>query len=99
MTVRTVYVISPEKVLKLALTYPASTGRNFDEVCAEGKQKTFVVCVCVILTGCVRQRAGGVFTGFSHVGSFAYIRAALTGAWDLGRLSGRLFCVKGMEQY
>lgn len=32
MTVRTVYVISPEKVLKLALTYPASTGRNFDEV-------------------------------------------------------------------
>ena len=33
MTVRTVYVISPEKILKLALTYPASTGRNFDEVC------------------------------------------------------------------
>lgn len=33
LTVRTVYVINPEKVLKLALTYPASTGRNFDEVC------------------------------------------------------------------
>lgn len=32
MTVRTVYVISPEKILKLSLTYPASTGRNFDEV-------------------------------------------------------------------
>ncbi|CAM9222686.1 unnamed protein product [Scytosiphon promiscuus] len=32
MTVRTVYVINPEKVLKLALTYPASTGRNFDEI-------------------------------------------------------------------
>ncbi|CAB1104712.1 unnamed protein product [Ectocarpus sp. CCAP 1310/34] len=32
MTVRTVYVISPEKILKLALTYPASTGRNFDEI-------------------------------------------------------------------
>lgn len=32
MTVRTVYIINPEKVLKLALTYPASTGRNFDEV-------------------------------------------------------------------
>lgn len=32
LTVRTVYIISPEKVLKLALTYPASTGRNFDEV-------------------------------------------------------------------
>lgn len=35
MTVRTVYIINPEKVLKLALTYPASTGRNFDEVCAK----------------------------------------------------------------
>ena len=32
MTVRTVYIVNPEKVLKLALTYPASTGRNFDEV-------------------------------------------------------------------
>lgn len=32
MTVRTVYILNPEKVLKLALTYPASTGRNFDEV-------------------------------------------------------------------
>lgn len=36
MTVRTVYVLNPEKVLKLALTYPASTGRNFDEV-GDGK--------------------------------------------------------------
>lgn len=32
MTVRTVYILNPEKVLKLALTYPASTGRNFDEI-------------------------------------------------------------------
>lgn len=41
MTVRTVYVISPEKVLKLALTYPASTGRNFDEV-------SLVFCPCLV---------------------------------------------------
>lgn len=39
MTVRTVYVISPEKILKLALTYPASTGRNFDEVRAENTKR------------------------------------------------------------
>jgi alkyl hydroperoxide reductase subunit AhpC len=32
MTVRSVYVIGPDKKLKLTLTYPASTGRNFDEI-------------------------------------------------------------------
>jgi alkyl hydroperoxide reductase subunit AhpC len=32
MTVRTVFVIDPNKKLRLELTYPASTGRNFDEI-------------------------------------------------------------------
>ena len=32
MTVRTVFVIGPDKKVKLSLNYPASTGRNFDEV-------------------------------------------------------------------
>ncbi len=31
-TVRSVYVIGPDKKIKLTLTYPASTGRNFDEL-------------------------------------------------------------------
>ena len=31
-TVRNVYVIGPDKKIKLMLTYPMSTGRNFDEV-------------------------------------------------------------------
>jgi alkyl hydroperoxide reductase subunit AhpC len=31
-TVRTVFVISPDKKIKLMLTYPMSTGRNFNEV-------------------------------------------------------------------
>jgi alkyl hydroperoxide reductase subunit AhpC len=31
-TVRTVYVIGPDKKVKLTITYPASTGRNFDEI-------------------------------------------------------------------
>lgn len=32
VTVRTVYVIDPAKKLRLSLTYPPSTGRNFHEV-------------------------------------------------------------------
>ncbi len=32
LTVRSVFVIGPDKKLKLTLTYPASTGRNFDEI-------------------------------------------------------------------
>jgi alkyl hydroperoxide reductase subunit AhpC len=31
-TVRSVFVIGPDKRIKLMLTYPASTGRNFDEL-------------------------------------------------------------------
>jgi len=31
-TVRTVYVIGPDKKIKLALAYPMTTGRNFDEI-------------------------------------------------------------------
>ena len=30
--VRSVYVIGPDKKVKLMITYPASTGRNFDEI-------------------------------------------------------------------
>ncbi len=32
MTVRSVFVIGPDKKVKLTLTYPAATGRNFDEL-------------------------------------------------------------------
>ncbi|HEX9741703.1 MAG TPA: peroxiredoxin [Nitrospiraceae bacterium] len=32
MTVRSVFVIGPDKKIKLTLTYPASCGRNFDEL-------------------------------------------------------------------
>jgi alkyl hydroperoxide reductase subunit AhpC len=31
-TVRTVFVIDPKKVIRLTISYPAATGRNFDEI-------------------------------------------------------------------
>jgi alkyl hydroperoxide reductase subunit AhpC len=30
--IRTVFVIDPKKVIRLTISYPASTGRNFDEI-------------------------------------------------------------------
>jgi thioredoxin-dependent peroxiredoxin len=32
LTVRSVFIIAPDKSVKLTITYPASTGRNFDEI-------------------------------------------------------------------
>ena len=32
LTVRSVFVVGPDNKIKLTLTYPASTGRNFDEL-------------------------------------------------------------------
>lgn len=32
LTVRSVFVVGPDKKIKLTLTYPASTGRNIDEI-------------------------------------------------------------------
>lgn len=29
---RTVYIVGPDKKIKLMLTYPMTTGRNFDEI-------------------------------------------------------------------
>ncbi|MCU0868752.1 MAG: peroxiredoxin [Burkholderiales bacterium] len=32
LTVRSVFIVDPQKKVRLTLTYPASTGRNFDEI-------------------------------------------------------------------
>ncbi len=32
LTVRSVFIVGPDKKVKLMITYPASTGRNFDEI-------------------------------------------------------------------
>ena len=31
-TVRTVFVVGPDKKIKLMMSYPMTTGRNFDEI-------------------------------------------------------------------
>ena len=31
-TVRSVFIIDPKKAIRTTFTYPASTGRNFDEI-------------------------------------------------------------------
>eukprot|EP00965_Chrysotila_dentata_P082866 2734038-Pleurochrysis_carterae.AAC.1 len=33
LTIRAVFIIDPEKKIKLILNYPASVGRNLDEIC------------------------------------------------------------------
>lgn len=42
LTVRSVYILKPDKTVALMMTYPASTGRNFDEIlrCIDSLQLT-----------------------------------------------------------
>jgi len=80
MTVRSVYVIGPDNKVKLTLTYPASTGRNFDEVLRviDSLQLTAKHRVAtpadwkqgedVIITGAVsNEEAAEVFPGYETV--------------------------------
>ncbi len=32
LTVRSVFIVDPKNVIRLIITYPASCGRNFDEI-------------------------------------------------------------------
>ena len=50
-TVRSVFIIGPDKKIKLTLTYPASTGRNFNEI------------IRVIR----RVEIGGIFSGMREI--------------------------------
>ena len=80
-TVRSVFVIGPDKKVKLMITYPASTGRNFDEILrvidslqltAYHKLATPVNWIngedCVILPSVTNEEIPGLFPkGFKQV--------------------------------
>jgi len=80
-TVRAVYIIGPDKKIKLMLIYPASTGRNFDEIIRvlDSLQLTATKSVatpadwkkgddCVVLPNVTDDQAKGLFPkGFTKV--------------------------------
>ena len=79
-TVRSVFVIGPDKKIKLMLTYPMTTGRNFDEILRvlDSMQLTAKYKVAtpvnwkqgqdVIITAAVsNEEAGKLFPGFKTI--------------------------------
>eukprot|EP00640_Fibrocapsa_japonica_P004032 CAMPEP_0113943792 /NCGR_PEP_ID=MMETSP1339-20121228/27927_1 /TAXON_ID=94617 /ORGANISM="Fibrocapsa japonica" /LENGTH=225 /DNA_ID=CAMNT_0000948749 /DNA_START=97 /DNA_END=774 /DNA_ORIENTATION=+ /assembly_acc=CAM_ASM_000762 len=78
LTVRSVFIVGPDKKIKLILTYPASTGRNFDEIIRvidslqlTANQKLATPADwkrggdCVILPSVPDSEASGTFKGFT----------------------------------
>ena len=79
-TVRSVFIVGPDKKVKLTLTYPPSTGRNFDEILRvlDSLQLTAYQKVAtpadwkqgedvVILPGVSDDEAGELFPGYTTV--------------------------------
>ena len=79
-TVRSVYIIGPDKKLKLSMTYPPSTGRNFNEIlrCIDSLQMTAEKSLatpvnwqkgdkCVILPTVTKEQADEKFPGYEVV--------------------------------
>ena len=80
LTVRSVFIIGPDKKVKLTLTYPASTGRNFAEVLRviDSLQLTANRSLatpanwqagdrCVISPSVSNEQAADIFPGFETV--------------------------------
>jgi len=80
VTVRSVFIIGPDKRIKLMLTYPASTGRNFDEIlrCVDSLQLTADKKVatpsdwkrgqqCIVLTSMDTKVAAEVFGSVTEI--------------------------------
>ena len=59
LTVRCVYVIDPTRRIRLILTYPPSTGRNFAELLLEHLHSRADCGLCQIERGCCVDEAAG----------------------------------------
>lgn len=79
-TVRSVFIIAPDKKIKLTITYPPSTGRNFDEILRviDSLQLTYNRGVatpvnwkqgekCVVLPRVKDEEAEKLFGGFEKI--------------------------------
>src|SRR5678815_220669 len=64
-TVRSLFVIGPDKLVKLMITYPASTGRNFYEVLrvVDSLQLTAGYSVCLLYTSDAADERSSVDLG------------------------------------
>ncbi len=80
MTVRSVFIIGPDKRVKLSMTYPASTGRNFDEILRAidslqltARQKLATPADwkpgedCIIVPSVSNEEAQALFPGFREI--------------------------------
>jgi hypothetical protein len=78
-TVRSVFVVDPKNIIRLSLTYPASTGRHFDEILrvvdslqlGDKNRITTPVCFLLVFSSLTPLRCRPSFRASSFAGQLA----------------------------